>query len=345
MKYEIYKLKFSTPVRFGGDRYSHGFMSNTMCPHADTLFSAISHEWIQLFGIASYQEFVEYARGEDFQLSDLMPYKSDERGNYSLFIPKPVIHLDVAHNERDVQSVNMKKKLKKLEYINIESIEDYMHYLCQGGELPLSEVSFGSPHVIGKVSIDRESYPLPYNMSSFIFDEHAGLYFILKCSDPFREPFNQLMNSLGETGLGGKKTSGYGKFNLAEEAYEIGIENDEYFGIYESDLALTEKLCAPHPGYLSISLLYPTEEDLENLSEADTYSIIERRGFVYSANYAEQFVKRQNSFALKRGSVFAHPLQGQILDLSITGNHPVYRYGKGFFIGGMAHEFIQAVAL
>lgn len=334
MKYYIFKLKFISPVRFGSDSFSYALTGNSMTAYSDTLFSAICNEWKNIYGIESLVDFVEYAQKDEFLLSDLLPYKEEE-----LFIPKPVLYLNKTEKAAEEEEKNsIKKKMKKINYIPVSKLKDYINYLKNGGELPVDSVSFGENQVNTRVALPREDASLPYYVSGYNFADDSGLYFILNISENYLEPFQNVLLSLGETGIGGKKSSGFGKFILREEVYEIGKENKEYFGVYKSDYSLAEYLTAEGKGNLSLSLVYPEKEDLEGLDEMDTYSLLTRKGFVYSEKYADEFVKRKSSVAFRQGSVFSKRMKGQILDLSIRGTHPVYRYGKGLFLGGIDNE-------
>lgn len=334
----IFKLKFTTPVRFGGDYFAYALTGNTMAPHSDTLFSAISNEWIKLYGEDDYQSFYQEATKDNFLLSDMLPFKFEDDGNSILYVPKPIVFLEKTNTEVQEQHLNLKKQLKDIEYIKIEELDSYMDFLKTGGKLPISQCDFGENHIVTKVAIGRTGESLPYNVVSFIFNRNAGLYFIVKLDKTYLAKFKNVVISLGETGIGGKRSSGYGKFILQEDEYEIGMENGEPLGIYQSDFELIKKMNQKNGAFLSLSLLYPKIEDISDISSQDTYTILSRRGFVYSKEYAQQFVKRKPSYAFNRGSVFKKELKGQIIDLSIAGTHPVFRYGKGFFIGGIKNE-------
>ena len=66
-----------------------------------------------------------------------------------------------------------------------------------------------------------------------------------------------------------------------------------------------------------------------------SYTVVKKRGFVASSNYAKTFRKKKDIYMLEVGSVYKNTFKGDIYDVSEanTGAHPVYRYGIPFFMG------------
>ncbi|QSQ08593.1 CRISPR type III-associated RAMP protein Csm4 [Koleobacter methoxysyntrophicus] len=340
MKNYIIKLKFTSPVRFGPDRAGAGLtLGNETC-HSDTFFSALCIEWLKIFGEAEMNEMVRWAEAGHFILSSLLPWKGQE-----LFLPKPVLFLEKSNTRKNEPAYG--KTLKKLKWIPASAFDSYIRFLKEGGELPFSQEGnkAWSEVLIARAAIARDKETMPYVISAYRFpfgeaERHhqpkeplpeTGLYFILKIdSEELMDKLMIVLESLGLTGIGGKKTTGLGRFELAEEP----IEFDSNSGLYDSDTALGKMLDRTGEFYMSLSVVAPSEEELEAFEPQESfYTLVYRSGFVESASYWPSPIKRRPVAMFGTGSCFKAPLCGRILDLSSGGNHPVYRYGKGMYLG------------
>lgn len=113
MNYIVYKLAFQSAVHFGRLNLEDG--EYTCC--ADTIFSALCQEALQM-GTDVSQQFYQYAKTGTLLLSDAFPYM----GN-TLFLPKPMKHIETEGNKGDS---TMKKAYKKLKYIPMDLIGTYL---------------------------------------------------------------------------------------------------------------------------------------------------------------------------------------------------------------------------
>lgn len=338
MKTFIYKLQFTSPVRFGPDRGGAGLaLGNETC-RSDTFFSALCIEWLKIFGESKMKEMVNEAERGRFLLSDLFPWKGQE-----LYLPKPVIYIEKENINIDGHYY---KKLKKMRWIPAAAFDSYINFLKEGGKLPPFDPDENKPWsevIIARASVARVEETRPYIISAyrFPFEEEkqndkeriiqTGLYFILKTdSQVLQEKLNTVLDSLGLTGIGGKKTTGLGKFKLAEEPIEFGAD----FGLYDSGIILGKMLSRKGKYYMALSAVSPSEKELEAFIPKDNfYTLIQRSGFVESPTYWGNPIKRKPITMFGAGSCFKEPLCGRILNLSSGGNHPVYRYGKGMYLG------------
>ena len=167
---------------------------------------------------------------------------------------------------------------------------------------------------------------MPYVVSAHKFIDDAGLYFILDTTEEILDKFEIVIESLGLTGVGGRRTSGLGKFELYEESYELGL--------YDCDFVLEDLLKTKGDLYMSLSVIAPTENDIETFDkDKSTYTLIQRTGFVESINYSDTPLKKKQTVLFNSGSCFDKKLIGQLLDVSNEGWHSVYRYGKGMYLG------------
>ena len=135
---------------------------------------------------------------------------------------------------------------------------------------------------------------------------------------------NKLIISLSYTGVGGKVSSGYGKFKP-----EIITPSEDVIKKLENKESYKQ--------YMSLSICLPKEEELEKSLDKASYIIVKRSGFIASSSYANTFRKKKDIYMLEAGSVYINEFTGDIYDVSERdkniGTHPVYRYGIPFFMG------------
>ena len=135
-----------------------------------------------------------------------------------------------------------------------------------------------------------------------------------------------LFQALGMGGIGGKISSGYGKFHLEDVVLLNEFFDAQTQWLYESLTAEKERSVL-----LSASL--PREEELEQALEGATYQLVRRGGFVASDTYAETPQKKKTQYFFRSGSVFGHRFTGDLYSVGGFGEHPVYRYAKPLFLG------------
>lgn len=183
MKYLIFKLIFNTAVHFGNGRLD----STGMTFYADTLFSALFKEALEINGIDYANELYNRANNGELALSDAMPYCGDD-----LYIPKPVLHIECKEDGNSV----MKKKFKNLNYICVDDLDDFIK-----GEYEPFELKFGKSKIQAKVSVKQDTDNEPYNVGVYKFDDECGLYFIAKIAEDYVKDFKIIMDSLSYKGL------------------------------------------------------------------------------------------------------------------------------------------------
>lgn len=303
MDYCIYKLKFKTPVHFGSGRLSGSLSS--VC--ADTVFSAFCIEALKIYGTAGIERLYNAACNDELLISDAMPYIEN-----TFFIPKPAC---VVKADKQGDSV-LKKKFKNLKYIPVGELNNFL----SGSFIP-DDISFGYESTRSAVWVKENDDNQPYNIGLYHFDSSSGktgLYIIVSTQGETGALIDELMESLSYTGIGGKVSSGFGKF---EYTYN------------ELDKAFKERLGTDCSRYMSLSLSMPNEEELTSALDGASYEIIKRSGFVASKDYSDTPLKKQDFYCFKSGSCFTKRFKGGIYDVSCQGRHPVYRYAKPFFIG------------
>lgn len=304
MKYEVYKLKFPYGVHFGDkllEKSSVSFM-------ADTLFSALCIEAIKR-SAEDFNYFYENVKEGNILLSDAFPFVDDE-----LLLPKPYIRVD-----SDEEDSSKKKKFKKIKYVAMSKWIEYLNGQMNPDEEIAIEKRIGKFDVKTHASIRGLDETMPYRIGTFSFNENAGLYIIYAATnDEVRDLFYDLLDGLSFSGIGGKRSSGLGRFE-----------------IYDGELpeVIQEALNNKTKKNVTLSISLPREDELESAIEGGTYMLEKRSGFVDSCRYADTYMRKRDLYMFSAGSVFENRFSGDIYDVSSGGNHPVYRYGKPIFLG------------
>lgn len=299
MKYSIYRLEFSTGVHLG-----EGMLNSSACTfQADTLFSAL---YIEALHMGKADKFLEEVKRGNLLLSDAFPYVGSE-----YLVPKPMLYVEGKEKGNSIE----KKKYKKLKYLPVRSLESYL-----SGEMGMEEeFKIGRLQRNVMAAVRKDGDTEPFYVGTYYFDQGNGLYVIaaLKGKEQ-KELFEELLSSLAYTGIGGKKSSGLGKF--------------EFFSGKNTDCLL---------GYLQkkskikmlMSTALPQVDEMGQALEGANYLLNRRSGFVASGEYAEEMQRKKDLYVFSSGSCFVHEFSGDIYDVSKNGGHPVYRYAKALFLG------------
>lgn len=303
MEYAVYKLNFTTPVHFGTGALSTGTMS--FC--ADTLFSAL---YIEAMHHGCNQELYEMASEGSILLSDAFPYIGDR-----YFLPKPMRYVEPQSRERGNSTA--KKKFKKLRYIPVDQIKAYLSGNMNPDDASLSTLGHEESQTMAAVRTDGDT--LPYVVGNYVYHDGNGLYIIAGYeNDDCKMLLDDLLDSLSYSGIGGKRGSGKGRFQL----------------LYGRNTETLQQLLQNSTGNeMLLSTALPMESELESALEGASYLLQKRSGFVYSETYAEEARKKRDLYTMQAGSCFANRFVGDIYDVSEQGAHPVYRYAKGMFLG------------
>jgi CRISPR-associated RAMP protein, csm4 family len=338
MNHSIIRFSFSTPVHFGKSKLEDG----EMCFSADTLFSAL---FLEAMKKGKEKLLLEYVKEEKLLFTDAFPFSVKQEGSkgkkeYCYFLPKPMCPVERGEEEgREKEHSILKKAYKKLKYLSMDSLSDYV----EGKLDPLEELkkqNFGSFFSQEMVRILEDEDNLPYRVEQFQFAEDAGLYCIFSTEDKDVEDFLiDLLESLSYVGIGGKRASGKGKFSITTGALGEEIaEKIKLAGEVKEDDLSSARVDSPikktkESSYLLLSsAMAKAEEDLESILEDASYLLQKRSGFIYSESYAKEQRRKKDFYSFQAGSCFKKPFSGDIFDVSDGGNHPVYRYGKAVFM-------------
>ena len=315
MSYLLYKLKFPVGIHIGTDS---GRLDETlMSMYSDTFYSAIYNEYVKLY---SDEELLELTRDNKFLVSDLLPYKNTDETLF--YIPKPI--LDVNTKSMEKLETAERKKIKKMEFIPINKLSNYIDFIKKEIDFPTIDTNFGKTELYSKNKITRDTEDNEiYNIEIFKFLERAGLYFLVNLPEEFIMKFDKVLESLTFTGIGGKKSVGYGSFEILEKK-EIKFD-DNYFGKY---------LFNEGNYNILLSSYIPEENNIVNLKEKENYyKLIKRSGFVNNSQYNDTPIKRKQIYMISSGSILNFKPVGKLVDLNIRGKHSIYRLGKPIVLG------------
>ncbi len=275
MERTIVKLNFLSPIHIG----NRSLGDSEYEIKADTLFSALCIE------SGDIDKVLREVREKGLRISDALPFIDE-----FYYIPKPMIYIE--------QKEENYKLFKKINYIT----EDTLDFFLKGELYPEDELEnfiLGESDIRTRVAIGGD----PYQVGTFTFNKNAGLYVIVEhTSDYIFEVFERLQYS----GLGGKRSSGLGRFSFTLEPCYDFPQGDKK---------------------ILLNTAMAKEDELEEALRGANYLLQKRAGFIHESNY-----KKQDFYSFKAGSVFVNTFQGDIFDVG-NDQHPVYRYCLPMFMG------------
>ena len=333
MSYVIYPLYFETAVHFGppgrGGRLDEACMEYP----ADVLFGALCAELAAAGEQEILTRLIDSVEVGDLRLSDLLPWQQHaESGALGLFLPRPVLRIERKEREQredyrtTCANATLRKKQKKLKYIRASRMQDYIRAMERGTPFVENDydADFGTECLRQRVN-RRSEEPLPYYVAQFTFAARAGLYLIARVRDEEMGVWlRRLLAWLGMAGIGGKRTSGYGKFRVGEI-----IRMDANAG---GDIAALRDMLAADsaPWQLALAPVLPTADDLAGVKEG-AYRLRRAGGFVSYPTHAAE--KKNSVYLLDAGSCFPVRIGGTCSTLGAHDGHPVLRYGYGLYAG------------
>lgn len=274
-----------------------------------TLFAALFQEALKM---EKQKEFLNAVSEGRIVLSDAFPYIGK---NY--YIPKPMISVRVDDDEKQGNS-RQKKMFKNLKYIPVNTVEAFIN-----GTFPEEHMEdmqyLGTNGMKVSVGIRGMEEPQPYRVSTYHFTDGSGLYIIAGMeSEKDQECLDELFESLQYTGLGGKKSSGMGRFKCR---------------VCDIPREIKEQLTKKASMHLLLSTALPEDEELEDILKGATYSLLKRSGFIDSQTYAAQQMRKSDIYVFSAGSCFVNTFKGKVIEERNGGTHPIFRYAKAFFMG------------
>lgn len=350
-----FKPRRGASFHFGLEGLDHE-TSVEMFP-SDSLFAALISAMAEYDGIEDTAKFLsewptEHGDGimPPFSLSSLFPYVGE-----LLLFPMPRIRVNI----NDLPAPGVAKFLKKVKYVSpsildrLLSNEDMVDWLPDSGKrgsvlqngkiwisaqekelLPRkwrndSESALQhrpvwkngtSPHV----TVDRMSNSGSiYLVGRTSFGDECGLW-MLADVDSHRETLERLLEQLQDRGIGGRRSTGHGAFELDRiaDAPELPASTD----------------CSR---VMTLSRYNPTPSEIEAgvLGADASYELVDVGGWMWSTQSAAQ--RRKRVRMIEAGSILEarKPVVGRLVDVRPeydqpgAPEHPVYRSGVALTIG------------
>ena len=295
MEVQAYKLDFQT-VHFGNGNLNESIGSF----NASRLYSSLFLESLKL---NVDKEFLNLSKSANFFLSDSFPLKDGE-----FYLPKPIGYPKIPLNSESTRETRRKaKRSKKLRYIKYTDMEDYVEGNCDVDKLDGTDSFFSKSTVVTKKGID------PYEVG--ITNFKTSLY-ILTIK---RKLLDMLMNSLQYSGIGGKRSSGYGRFtveklDIPDEFSKNIVVNDSEYGVY-----------------MTLSTSIPNNDELDAVLPTAEYLLEKSSGFAYSST-SRNLLRKQDLYKFAVGTTLTKTYNGNIFDVRPDDfPHPVWNYAKGLF--------------
>lgn len=314
-EFEVYFLKFESPLHIG--KQGVGIEKISEIISSDTLWGGIINSWIKLFGDDILNEFLN--KNPPFLISSGFPFFKD-----NLFYPKPFyFKLFVEEKNNDILR-NYTKLWKKSKFIPYE----IFNKILKGESLNLDDLKLNAerqkllkdnisillrPRV--KIGAYSEEESDLYFIGEMFFSQDAGFFFMVKFNKDVKSDFEKALQFLGEEGIGGKRSYGYGKFKIFKR----------------------EKIKFPEEDYKFYITLSPVNDpELLKYLEESFYSIDLRKGWSLSPLTKNQ-TRWKPVIVFNEGSIFPFEPKGRIVDVSPDEkwkkeNHPIYRYLMGFYL-------------
>ncbi|WP_048058264.1 type III-A CRISPR-associated RAMP protein Csm4 [Pyrococcus yayanosii] len=188
----------------------------TEIPKADTLFGAIASAVAVLYDNKAVEKLVDAFKG-GARISSAFPYFND-----TFYLPKP-LSVELVDFGKEYGEA---KRIRRAKYLDVRNFER---------ALRLEPFEAPEMNVYEKVSIPRVVLDRVTNDSALYFwdevrfREGAGLYFLYSGPDDvFRDYIEPAVRLLGDTGIGGKSTWGFGLFEPEFSKLKIDAPDSEY---------------------------------------------------------------------------------------------------------------------
>jgi len=225
MSYLLYKLRFPNGIHIG-TAFGNTLEETMISVYSDTFYSALFNEYMKIY---NNDKLYKISEAGNFLVSDLLPFKEKDDKTTDFYLPKPFISIERKEIKKDDDEKVDRKKVKATNFIPANKLEEYFSFLKNGTNFPIIDDNFGKKQLYtkNKVSLENEDTQL-YNIEIFKFNEKSGLYFIVKLpeNEKWQRIFENILESLALTGIGGKKNSGFGQFVSEDPMFFDGTDFD-----------------------------------------------------------------------------------------------------------------------
>ena len=311
MRYTICTLKLKSSFH-AGEREQWLEGSDTFI-HSDTLFSALCNACLLMYGACELSDMLEMFNADSppFLLSSAFPCWNGE-----YYFPVPLNQQSGA------------KKIKRIEFVasgglarllNGDSLQTIINTTTVIPSLK-SNAEDAFPWVLEntpRVGLSRfsnhpgENY---FHFGQVFYRENAGLFFMIDIKNPeYEKKIISTIRLMADEGIGGDRTCGKGHM------YQPVFSQLDVPDIPNAD------------GVYMVSLYFPEESALQSINNS-YYTLIERKGYIYSP--AGKSMRRKSVRLFSEGSVFpgATNHKGMLVNVKPDAfiSHDVFRYGIAF---------------
>lgn len=350
MKYLV-ELHFDHAVHFGSSAAGFGVEEVDETCHSDTLFSGIINQLASIEHLIpdfKLKKFIEkfISQTPPFCISSFGIVKGTE-----YFLPKPLMEPDKFASDPTI--TEHRKDFKKLKWIHLDDFHKWQTKMLSGDDIksyfesysnepPPKAPSFLKTLTKTQHSQDRETEASQiYHSGQLFYCDDVYPYFLIdyNSEELSWEWFKEAVRLLGISGLGGRRSSGYGKFILRYEPILIGCDDSilpkeirENTRHRKALKLWNEVLNHKSECEYLFSLLKP-KEIMKN--DYVAYNILIRKGWFFSNSSFYQ-MKRKTVYMFSEGSMFKKSIKGELLNISPDSlhkeHHEIYRYGHPFTI-------------
>lgn len=309
------EMRFRGPVRIGTGGF--GMEGSGLIFHSDTLFSALYIAWMQLYG----------GPPPELRISSAFP-----RVEGVVYYPRPQLAIPGLPSDEELA---FGKPLKALRLVDERSFfrwvgetafrtEDVRAMLEAEKVLDERTAVRDRP----RAAVDRFGAGTNlYWVGETFFADGDGLTFFAEVPDGEADRFSRAVEWLGDEGIGGRRSSGYGTFE------------PRFSALWPFEAATAAGGGGSAARYVLLSLYGPNADERRRIGELlQAYQLVERTGWTESVD-GQPGLRHCRVVMVAEGSVLREPVEGGIVDVAPDGfPHPVYRYGKAFLVGASASD-------
>jgi CRISPR-associated protein Csm4 len=185
-----------------------------------------------------------------------------------------------------------------------------------------AEIRLWDEDTAARVTVDRATNRSQvYAAGQVRFARGCGLFFLIEYGDPaWRPRIEAALRALGDSGVGGERSSGHGQFRL------------EVAGAF----ALAEPPPDQANAFATLALYWPLEQEVrDGVLDGASYGLMNRRGWIGSPDGMN--LRRRGVRMLSEGSVLPRRPVGALADVrpldpapAANVPHDVWRYGMAF---------------
>ena len=323
---KIVKLCFRSAIHLGENVSGIGIEESQLIAHSDTLFSCLINSYAQLHSgnLSAVDKLLKlFCKGEPpFRITSAFPFETTYNSGIVYYLPKPLV------DPPEFYSWAKQKYGKLVRNTQLVQISTFQNWLT-GEEVDLSALEkqniggFCTREIRPQHARDRLTDATNiYHEGLTHFHRGAGLYFLVELNNMNLNEFKAMLKQAGMNGLGGRRSSGKGVFDVTENT--ISELDDNWQNLF--DLGAQD-------GFINLSLCLPEPNTIANLDPV-AYQLVPRKGWCYSSVDPLQR-KRQTVTMFGEGSVFRKQPIGTLADVTPQESnqspgfttHNIYRYG------------------